>query len=331
MPHETRKSSGLPHQGPDFQVRRLWWAAAVSSFFCAVILLQVVFIAVRGEPLCLNNGCRVVEELVELNPMLFNLLGAAFFAACAVSAALARTRVLFLGLFRLLCLAGFAAEGVLLSYQAFVAGAWCSYCLTVFAAVVILNLLCGTRQLLAGSMVLAVEIGLFSLLNFNISTANIKELTLDNGTCAITRCAEPASTLYLIFSQDCPHCHRVLQALAGCSRCEFHFNPVKKIGPDLLPGTIAQRECVPEINRLALKVLGIDSIPVLVVKRPDGYLFIKGDVEIIDYIRTHCFGDGNADRKVPSQGPDFFQQSAPLFLQPDEAGGACSLEDECTE
>ncbi len=322
---ETEKSL---NQVQDFSLRRLGWATALSIIFCAGILLQVVLITVRGEPFCLNTGCKVVEELVELNPMLFNLLGAAFFAACAITSFLTRKQPAFFNIFRLLCLAGVAAEGVLLSYQAFVAGAWCSYCLIVFGAIVILNLLCGFRQVMAGAAVLIVETALFSVLNFNISTANIQQLTLDNGTCAITRCAEPASTLYLIFSQDCPHCHRVLEALAGCSRCEFHFNPIKMIRADLLPGTIARSECVPEINRLALKVLGIDSIPVLVVRRRDGYLFIKGDVEIINYIRDHCFSTGDADEW---RGDDLLQDGAPQFLKPDDQGGACSLDEQCAE
>ncbi len=327
MPDDTVKL--LQHR-QNARTGRPGLAAALSALFCAGILIQVVLIQVRGEPFCLNTGCRVVEELVELNPMLFNLMGAAFFAACATAAFLARTRPVFFSLFRLLCLCGVAAEGVLLSYQAFVAGAWCSYCLMVFSAIVILNLLCGARQVLAGAAVLGVEIALFSLLNFNISTGNIQELTLDNGTCAITRCAEPANTLYLIFSQDCPHCHRVIEALAGCSRCEFRFNPIKKISADLLPGTLPRQGCVPEINRLALNVLGIDAIPVLVVKRQNGYLFIKGDVEIINYIRNHCFSN-SANYKVPEAERDFIQNSAPLFLQPDDSGGACSLDEQCAE
>ncbi len=301
---------------------RLKWAAFISLFWAAGIMLQILLIVLRGEPLCLNTGCRVVEELVKLDSELFNLLGALFFAACGMTAWAGRRHPLFLGLFHFLCTAGLAAEGILISFQAVVAGQWCSYCLIVFAAIVMLNILAGRRQFFTGMGIFLVELMLFSLLNFNISTANIQNLTLDNGTCAITRCDEPASTLYLIFSQDCPHCHRVLDALSGCTKCEFHFNPVKKIGSDLLPGTTPRAEYVPEINRLALRILGIDSIPVLIVKRENGYLLIKGDTEIIDFIHKNCFaGEG-------MYGLDL--DSDPL-LAPDEEGGACSLEKECAE
>ncbi len=320
--------------------KRLKWAAIASAIFCACVLIQITFILVRGAPLCLNTGCRVVEELVELNPILFNLLGAAFFASCAVTAALGRKHPLFCTLFQVLCLGGFAAEGILFSYQAFVAGTWCSYCLMVLGAVVIINAIAGIRQLFAGLSILLVEVLLFSLLNFNISTGKIQTLTLDNGTCAITRCEKPARTLYLIFSQDCPHCHKVLEALTGCSQCEFHFNPIKKIRKGLLPGTVPQEKYMPEINRLALSILGIDSIPVLLVKRRDGYLLIKGDHEIIAYIRSHCSPqapahdiqqESNEKSNKNDAGDVFLQETAPDFLQPDDSDGACSLENGCNE
>ncbi len=301
--------------------------------FSALILLQISAIMFKGEPFCLNTGCKVVEDLVELNPMLFNLLGAAFFAACAAAALLALRHRAFLHIFLLLCTAGVAAEGILIGYQAFVARAICSYCLAVFGAIVLLNILSGARQLMSALAVLAIELALFSLLNFNVSTANIQHLTLDRGTAAITRCQAPARTMYLIFSEDCPHCKKVLSALSGCSMCEFHFNPVKKINPDLLPGTILQKDYVPEINRLALRILGIDVIPVLIVRQPDVYLLIKGDRKIIKYIRNHCFAAPEeaaplapAGYKVPADDP--FSPEGSLGLAGDE-GEACSIEEEC--
>jgi hypothetical protein len=308
--------------------RRLKWAAFAALLFAAGIVLQVLLILIRGEPFCLNTGCRVVEELVEVNPMLFNMLGASFFLACAVSAAAAGKHPVFPGIFIFLCTAGMAAEGILLGYQTFVAGEFCSYCLTVLAAIIILNLIAGIRQTAVGAGILLIEMILFSLLNFNISTANIQQLTLDNGTYAITRCQAPSKSMYLIFSQDCPHCNKVLEALAGCSQCEFHFNPVKEIDEHLLPGTIIQEDYVPEINRLALRILGIDSIPVLIVKRRDGFLLIKGDQEIIDFIQRNCFSTVEApDSHDVPYTDSLFDSRTPLL--PDDSGGACSMEQEC--
>ncbi len=313
--------------------KRLKLAAWTALIFSALILPQVMTIVFRGEPFCLNTGCKVVEDLVELNPLLFNLLGMAFFAACAAAAFLALKNRAFLHIFLLLCTAGLAAEGILIGYQAFVARTFCSYCLSVFGAIVVLNILLGFRQVMSGLSILAIELVLFSLLNFNVSTANIQQLTLDRGTSAITRCQAPARTMYLIFSEDCPHCKRVLSALSGCSMCEFHFNPVKKINQDLLPGTILQKDYVPEINRLALRILGIDAIPVLIVRQPDVYLLIKGDKEIIKYIQNHCFAAPQeaasltpAEHQVPADDP--FSSGGGDGLVDDE-GGACSIEEEC--
>ena len=45
----------------------------------------------------------------------------------------------------------------------------------------------------------------------------------------------------------------------------------------------------PEINRLILKVLAIDSVPVLVVKDAESYRFIRGEETIIHFIKRACF------------------------------------------
>jgi hypothetical protein len=49
----------------------------------------------------------------------------------------------------------------------------------------------------------------------------------------------------------------------------------------------------PEINRLVLSVLGIDSVPVLVVKAAESYRFIRGERQILNFIRRACFTHDN--------------------------------------
>ena len=121
---------------------RLRWASALAALFSGLILVQIGIIAFYGEPFCINTGCRVVEELVELDPMLFNMLGATYFALCALAASVARRSRPALHLFLFLCIAGLAAEGILIGYQAFVARTFCSYCLSVLG-VKILPMPCG--------------------------------------------------------------------------------------------------------------------------------------------------------------------------------------------
>jgi hypothetical protein len=80
----------------------------------------------------------------------------------------------------------------------------------------------------------------------------------------------------------------------------------------------------PEINRLILKVLAIDSVPVLVVKEAESYRFIKGEKTIINFVRRACF---THDEVL------FFDQS-PLSTDPGitvytEENEECSLVLDC--
>ena len=40
---------------------------------------------------------------------------------------------------------------------------------------------------------------------------------------------------------------------------------------------------------MALKILGIDTVPILIAKDCDGLTFIKGEQNIINYIQNTCF------------------------------------------
>jgi hypothetical protein len=39
--------------------------------------------------------------------------------------------------------------------------------------------------------------------------------------------------------------------------------------------------------------MGIDTVPVLVVKGDDGYRFIKGESKIVNYVQHACFTDAD--------------------------------------
>ncbi|RPI50167.1 MAG: hypothetical protein EHM49_08895 [Deltaproteobacteria bacterium] len=238
-------------------------------------------------------------------PFYFNLLGAAYFFAIFCIALITKqgsgTEPLLL---RILLVSGLAAEGILLGYQIFVANVFCSYCLIIFVLVLILNGLMGLRQLTLGLVTIVVQLVMFSLLSFEATKDHLHGLTLDNGTYAVRRCSDPVKQLYLIFSQDCPHCYKVIGALEGCTRCEFHFNPIKEIDVGLLPGLSPNRKFLPEINTATLKILGIDTVPVLIARDHDGLTFIEGEQNIINYIRNTCF------QKIPSldgNTGDFFE------------------------
>ena len=126
-------------------------ALRLASFLALAAALltaaQSAFILLRGDAFCLNEGCRVVEDLTRVPPLAVNLAGLVFFLTLffglRASGSLWRRLPRFVAP---LLLAGLAVEGVLFGFQLFVAGAFCSYCLAVLGAVVALNLLLGLRQ-----------------------------------------------------------------------------------------------------------------------------------------------------------------------------------------
>jgi hypothetical protein len=262
----------------------------LSLFACIVIIAQALLIIFRGEAFCVDEGCKIVEALTLISPFYFNLLGCVYFFAVFCTAIITKCRSGIEPLLRILLVSGLAADGVLLGYQIFVAHTFCSYCLLVFLLIVILNILMGFRQLALGLAIIVVQLFVFSLLRFESAEDRLRGLTLDNGTYAVRRCSDPVKQLYLIFSENCPHCYKVIEALEGCTHCEFHFNPIKKIGVDLLPGLSPNEKYLPGINAAALKILGIDTVPVLIAKNHDGLTFISGERNIINYIQNTCFG-----------------------------------------
>jgi hypothetical protein len=253
------------------------------------VIVQALLIIFRGGAFCLNEGCKIVEALTLIPPFYFNLFGAAYFFAIFCIALITKKRPGTEPLLRILLVSGLAAEGILLGYQIFVVKVFCSYCLLVFVLVVTLNSLMGFRQLTLGLVTIVVQLVMFSLLSFDTAKNPLRGLTLDNGTYAVRRCSDPVKQLYLIFSEDCPHCYKVIGALEGCTRCEFHFNPIKEINAGLLPGLSPNEKFLPEINTATLKILGIDTVPVLIAKDHDGLTFIEGERNIINYIQNTCF------------------------------------------
>ena len=294
------------------KLRSLQGVIYLSLLACVIIIAQALLIIFKGEAFCVNEGCRIVEALTLIPPFYFNLLGAAYFFAIFCVAITTKYRSGTEPLLRIVLISGLAAEGILLGYQIFVANVFCSYCLLIFLLVVILNGLMGLRQFTLGLVTIVAQLVMFSLLNFDAAKEPLHGLTLDNGTYAVRRCSDPVKQLYLIFSEDCSHCYKVIEALEGCTLCEFHFNPIKEINTDLLPGLRPNEKFLPEINTAAMKILGIDTVPVLIAKNHDGLTFIQGERNIINYVQNTCF------QEMPSLGGNL---KDPFETE----GGACSI------
>ncbi|MBA3005996.1 MAG: vitamin K epoxide reductase family protein [Proteobacteria bacterium] len=298
--------------------------STISFAASILVLIQILVILFRGEAACLNQGCKIVENLIAIPPLYFNLVGLFYFQAVCWLFFLARRKgPRLMDLSRLFLLTGVAVESVLIAYQMYVAEAFCSYCLILFAIVLLLNALAGWKQSLAGISILSGIILISSMLSYGPTTLLSKQETINSGTYGTRTCLNPQKELYLFFSADCPHCKNVIQALEGCSSCNFHFNPIEKLDKFELNGMKRTASYDPELNKLLLKLLEIDSIPVLLEKNQSGFSIIKGEKQIIHYIQQACYL-ANPLLYLNTEGQSS-QNPIPVFNEE----GECSLNIEC--
>ncbi len=292
-----------------------------------VIAVQIIYSLVNGSTICPNEGCELVERLTALSPLYFNILGLLYFQLVYWSFRFFKNKSLdgfdFSGL---LLLAGLAVEGVLLAYQLFVAHVVCSYCILIFLFVIILNLVYGRKQLISGVTIVISIIFSFSILTFLPARVSSQLYSLESGSYGVKSCAEPSKKIYLIFSSDCTHCVNVIKALDNCNSCDFYLNPIEKIDAFKVNGLELAPSYSPEVNRLMLAILGIKEIPVLVVKDTAGLSFIKGEKNILNYVRNACFNQ---------QPVLYFDQSLHPAVEEmkvlTEDGGECTLDIDCND
>ena len=118
----------------------------------------------------------------------------------------------------------------------------------------------------------------------------------------------------------------MINALDNCNSCDFYLNPVEKLDTFRVNGFELKASYTPEVNRLMLAMLGINEVPVLVVKSTAGFSFIKGEDKILNYVRRACF----------DPQPVLYFDRSPLPGEEEmtvltEDGGECSLDIDCKE
>ncbi len=289
---------------------------------------------IQGDAFCLNDGCNVVKSLIKISSLAFNLIGLFYFLLLVWLLRLSRSRPESFNFWiSTVLLTGIGVEGVLLAFQIFVAQAMCSYCLVIFVLVLAMNLLGGTQQAIKSIFVLAGILIISALLNYGTPPSNSNNHSITGGTYASIINNKPLQELYLIFSEDCPHCHNVIKSMIDCDKCSFHFNPIDTINSleiDL-PRLKLTQSFSPEINRNFLNLMGLNTVPILIAKKTSGYSVIKGEQNLIDYIQLNC----NAATKEKSSNiiPDKILQTtipdSQLFLFPDE--GECVVDLDCED
>lgn len=251
-----------------------------------VTLVQALLIAYEQETICFNNGCAVVDNLTTVDPIFINLGGFVFFQIIFWGIWFARQKHERMRYVKVFLLAGIAVEGVLVSFQYFVAQIFCSYCLLILAIIVLLNLLAGLRHFISSSIIFFAVLAGFASLQF-AGTNNQSIKDIEAGTFAILRGSE-VEKRYLFFSSTCKYCEEVIVSLNKDNECGIHFNPIDEITDFSLTNADLQGLYEPAINRAIMGGLGLEQIPVLIILRDSGFEVINGAAAIKRYLGEKC-------------------------------------------
>lgn len=292
---------------------------------------QALFIYYQGEGLCFNDGCKVVDSLTTVDPLLFNIAGFIFFLLITIGLNQARKGSdLWKRFVSLVLLAALAAEGILLAFQILVSQVFCSYCLIVLTLIVLANVFLGPKQIFKGAVIFgAVLLASFSL---DYRSINVARAPLETGTMARYQPAEstvPGRRLFLFFSSSCTHCENVIEGLRDNRTCTINFNPIDRIDSFSFPGAVATEGYNHEANLRYLKQFGIEKIPVLAERTESSLTLVQGEQEISLFLRQQC---GEVTSPAADQGTDIIsgaQSSDISSLLPADDG--CSIAKDCEE
>lgn len=259
---------------------------------------QIGYTLYQGAPLCLNDGCKVVEKLTRVSPLVINGVGLFFFQFVYWGIHAARGEQRRVPSFvKNLLLAGLASEGVLVSFQYLVAQTFCLYCLGILGFVVLLNILFGIRQIVAGVLISAAVILSFAGLDLSSSAPGQQAFT--QGVLAQRPGVLKSPEHYLFFSSTCPHCEKVIAALKENTKATVSLNPVGKVTAVNLPQVSYRPSHSFALNKALLSALGINEIPVLITKTPEGLMIRRGEAAILDYLAAPVPADGGGQSGLP--------------------------------
>ncbi len=290
-----------------------------------ITLVQILLLASENDGICFNDGCEIIDSLTTVPPIFFNIGGFFFFQAVFWGIWLARQRRERMQYVNMLLLAGLAIEGVLVSFQHFIAQIFCSYCLIILALVVLLNVLGGFRQVLTGTAVFAAVIIGFSSLQF--PEPNIRFIdSLDTGSFAVLAGQNSEQKRYLFFSSTCKYCEKVIESLREENNCTIRFNPIDKITDFPLQEVQKTPSYSTDVNRSFLKSLGADQIPVFLTVNQSGFQVVKGEGPIKSYLQESCVvqePESTTDTSI-----DLFSPTETELLLPG-LDDSCSINTDC--
>ncbi|MBW1636567.1 MAG: hypothetical protein JRC87_02560 [Deltaproteobacteria bacterium] len=300
---------------------------AIVAFSGAVLTgLQIVLLVIGREGICLNEGCKIVDGFPKLPPLYYNVAGCAYFLVLFFCFLKGRRGSAGWNQFcGVLLLAGIASEAALLFFQYSIVGAFCSYCLIIFSLILLLNILSGLRQIFVSALIFTAVFAV--LLSLDLKAVSSSGTSLDAGSYARAGEESRYPSLYLFFSETCPHCEKVIEAIGSDNTCAIRFNPVDRIEHFSLPGTSLFPGYDPGVNVGFLKNLHIEEIPVLVAMEQERTVILQGESRIIAYLSEHCLGGEEIDYGGGSQmtGRSFD------YLPQTQVEEGCSVEEDCTD
>lgn len=294
-------------------------------------IVQFFFLLWGNDGICLNDSCKIVDSYTTISPLLFNVAGFLFFQLIFWGARFVREPSGWrFQLLRLFLLGALAAEAVLFCFQVLVIGMLCSYCLMILVLVVLLNILAGWRQVIAGAAVVA-AIGIaFTSLQFAGAGGNLVQ-KLDEGTYAVLRGNSEQQKQYLFFSATCPHCEEVIASL-GQKPGAVSFNPVDRVDSFPLDRAEKNIQYTPAINARLLKSLGIEQVPTLLIVKRSEYRILTGAVAIEEYFVSPASADGMSgasSMSMQSPVPPGVSGQSQSYLQVPGTTDTCTVGQEC--
>ena len=301
---------------------------AIISFLASVLTAAQVVLQLRGaKGLCFNNGCEIIESMTNVSPLVFNVAGFLFFQTLFWLFLSGRNGSEYWHkVARLLLLAGLAAEAVLVFFQHSIATVFCSYCLVIFAVIILLNLCCGLRQLVRGMVIFIAVLAACLSLQFGTPSTG-RGTSLDSGSLAMVNGKRDGVSLYLFFSASCSHCEKVIEAIDANNICTVRFNPIEKIEKFAIADMVRFADYDPQVNRTLLQSLSINEVPVLMVKAEDETQILKGEKRIMEYLQKTCRQSRGVDYSGTSNSP---APKYTFFPEAQKTGeNACPVNTDC--
>lgn len=291
---------------------------------CILTALQIVLILYRGDGICFNEGCAIVDNLTLVPPLYFNLAGFLFFLLISFSLKQARNdSEIWQRFASLLLLAGLAAEGVLFSFQFFITEIFCSYCLIILSLVVLASIFMGLKQIFKSIVIFSAVTVAFASLDFK-SGSQPAEFPIDNGSIGKVKFETSEHQLYLFFSSTCSHCEDVIEEMKLNLTCSVNFNPVDPIESFTFPNAQITSEYSPQLNINYLRNLGINGVPVLVDMHGETTTIIKGGRAISTFLELTCSAK-SANQVEPELLKETSSSSPALPVQDED----CSISEDC--